>query len=245
MRLIGLTVENFRCYIAPTSVRFGDITALVGRNDVGKSSIMDALSIFFEATSPDKDDASKGGDPKLMRITCEFDQLPAQIVVDTDFPTTLASEYLLSKDGTLVVRKTYNGATANPKTTAIEALAFHPTASGYNDLLALKKADLSRRALDLRVSLEGVDKRANAPVRSAIWASCDDLQLSEDYVSLESEGGKQVWAALQQFLPTFALFKSDRASTDQDSEAQDPLKAAIREAIKEVEPQLQHVKEYV
>ncbi|MFN9942521.1 MAG: ATP-binding protein, partial [bacterium] len=47
------------------------------------------------------------------------------------------------------------------------------------------------------------------------------------------------------YLPTFALFKSDRASTDQDAEAQDPLKAAIREAIKAVEPKLQEVREHV
>ncbi|WP_038132498.1 ATP-binding protein [Thioclava indica] len=245
MRLIGLTVENFRCYAAPISVRFNDLTALVGRNDVGKSTLMDALSIFFDTTNPDKDDASKNGDPKLMRISCEFDQLPASIVVDAEFPTTLASEFLLSRAGTLVVRKTYNGALASPKASSIEAIAMHPTTDGYNDLLALRKADLSKRAAALGIELNDVDKRANAPVRSAIWASCDDLQLAEVPVSLEVEGGKQVWAALQRFLPTFALFKSDRASTDQDAEAQDPLKAAIREAIREVEPKLQEVKDYV
>lgn len=245
MRLVGLTVENFRCYVAPISVRFDDLTALVGRNDVGKSTLMEALAIFFETANPDKDDASKNGDPKLMRISCEFDRLPESIVVDAEFPTTLASEYLLSENGTLIVRKTYNGALATPKVSAIEAIARHPTAKGYNDLLALKKADLAKRAEELRVDLKDVDKRANAPVRSAIWASSDDLKLAEVPVSLEAEGGKQAWAALQQFLPTFALFKSDRASTDQDAEAQDPLKAAIREAIKAVEPKLQEVKDYV
>ena len=49
MRLIGLNIENFRCYKKPISVRFNDLTALVGTNDVGKSSIMDALAIFFES----------------------------------------------------------------------------------------------------------------------------------------------------------------------------------------------------
>src|SRR5690606_19000091 len=87
MRLVGLTVENFRCYSAPVTVRFGNLTALVGRNDVGKSTLMDALAIFFETASPDKDDACKAGDPKQMRITCEFDQLPEQLVVDAEFPT--------------------------------------------------------------------------------------------------------------------------------------------------------------
>lgn len=211
MRLIKLTVENFRCYRAPVSVRFGDLTALVGKNDVGKSSLMDALAIFFESTSADRDDACKSGDPKLMSITCEFDQLPESLIVDTEFPTTLASEYLLSSIGTLIIRKIYNGSLDKPKVTSIDAISHHPTADGYHDLLTLKQRDLNNRSNDLKVDLEGVDKRANARVRTAIWAACDDLKLAESCVSLDAEGGKQVWTNLQPYLPTFALFKSDRA----------------------------------
>ena len=105
MKLIGLTVENFRCYSVPISVRFGDLTALVGRNDVGKSTLMDALAVFFEAAKPDKDDACKSGDPKQMRITCEFDSTPSGLIVDTDFPTTLLAEHLLGPTGNLVIQK--------------------------------------------------------------------------------------------------------------------------------------------
>lgn len=245
MRLIGLTVENFRCYAAPVTVRFSDLTALVGRNDVGKSTLMDALAVFFEVSTPDKDDACKTGEAKAMRISCEFDRLPASLIVDADAPTTLQAEKLLSERGTLIVRKTYNGALATPKATAIEAIAIHPTAEFYSDLLNLKKAELAKRAADLGVKLDGVDRRANAPVRAAIWAACPDLKSAETAVPLDAEGAKPVWTALQPYLPTFALFKSDRASTDQDAEAQDPLKAAIREAIKAVEPKLQEVREYV
>jgi hypothetical protein len=43
---------------------------------------------------------------------------------------------------------------------------------------------------------------------------------------------KNVWDGLKNSMPAFTLFKSDRASTDQDPEAQDPLNAAIKEAIK-------------
>jgi len=245
MKLIGLTVENFRCYSAPISVRFGDLTALVGRNDVGKSTLMDALAIFFEAAKPDKDDACKSGDPKQMRITCEFDSTPSGLIVDTDFPTTLLAEHLLGPTGNLVIQKTYNGSIGTPSVTSIAALAEHPTVEGYNDLLSLKKADLAKRAADLGVDLDGIDRRVNALVRAAIWASCADLKKAEVAVPLDAEGGKQVWAALQPYLPTFALFKSDRASTDQDAEAQDPLKAAIREAVKSVEAELQKVQDFV
>lgn len=245
MRLIGLTVENFRCYHEPVSVTFDNITALVGRNDAGKSSLLDALAIFFEFAKPDKDDACKSGDPKKMRIRCEFDRLPESLVVDADHPTTLDAEHLLSQRKTLLVQKTYNGTIATPSVTATEAIADHPTTDGYSDLLSLKRADLSKRAADLGVDLRGIDKRKNALVRGAIWDSCADLQKTEMPVPLDGEGGKQVWTALQPYLPTFALFKSDRASTDQDAEAQDPLKAAIREAIKAVEGDLLRIQEHV
>ncbi len=245
MRLIGLTVENFRCYADPASVRFNDLTALVGTNDVGKSTLMDALAIFFGEAAPDKDDACKSGDPKEMRITCEFDRLPDEIIVDTDFPTSLEAEHLLNARGTLVIRKTYNGSLAKPTVTSTDAIVEHPTAEGFHDLLSLKKAELIKRAHELGVSLEGVDKRKNAPVRAAIWQAAGDLKKSEVAIALDSEGGKQVWTALKPNLPTFALFKSDRASTDQDAEAQDPLKTAIREAIKDVEGDLQKIQEFV
>lgn len=206
---------------------------------------MEALAIFFETVKPDKDDACKTGNPKEMRITCEFDQLPEKLIVDTDFQTTLAAEHLLSSAQTLVLRKTYNGTLGTPSVTAIEAMAEHPTAEGVHDLLSLKKADLAKRAADRNVNLDGVDKRVNAQVRGALWASCEDLQKADVAVPLDSEGGKQVWAALQPYLPTFALFKSDRASSDQDPEAQDPLKTAIREAIKSVEADLQKIQAFV
>lgn len=245
MRLIGLELENFRCYKEPIKIRFDDLTALVGRNDVGKSSIMDALAIFFDTEDADKDDACKSGDPKKMRITCEFDSLPETLIVDAKYETSLQNEYLLSEDQTFIVRKTYNGTSAKPKATDVEAISLHPTCAGYDDLLSLKKTELASRAKDLGVDLDGVDKRANALVRAAIWQACPDLQLASVPVPLEIEGGKQVWNVLQPRLPAFALFKSDRASTDQDPEAQDPLKAAIEEAIKSVEPKLADISKYV
>ena len=180
-----------------------------------------------------------------MRITCEFDQLPELLVVDTDSPTTLSAEHLINSNGTFVVQKTYNGRIGTPSITSTVAIADHPTAEGFHDLLILKKAELSKRASDLNVDLEGIDKRVNALVRRAIWEASPDLKREESDVPLDVEGGKQVWATLQTYMPTFALFKSDRASTDQDAEAQDPLKAAIKEAIKAVEPELQKIQEYV
>jgi DNA repair exonuclease SbcCD ATPase subunit len=42
VKLIELRLRNFRCFRDETSIGFDDLTALVGRNDAGKSTIMDA-----------------------------------------------------------------------------------------------------------------------------------------------------------------------------------------------------------
>ena len=242
MKLVSLSVENFRCYQEPVKVEFDDLTALVGRNDVGKSSLMDALAIFFDHTKPDQDDASKSGEASKMEITCEFSHLPDEAVLDAAFNTTLEAEFLLNARGNLEIKKTYNGAFKTVKLETVHAIANHPTAEGIADLLSLKKAELSARATELGADMDGVDKRKNAQVRAAIRETAADLQLQEREVLLSAEDGKQIWTALAPYLPAFSLFKSDRASTDQDAEAQDPLKAAIREALKEIEPILEEVK---
>ena len=245
MRLVRLKVRNFRCYANEISVDFDDLTAIIGRNDAGKSALLEALAIFFEEAKLDKDDGSVAGNATDVEISCEFGDYPLEAVIDRDFQTTFADEFLLNGEGRLELVKKYNGALATPKVTGIYARARHPSADGYGDLLQLKKAELIKRAADLGVDLTGVPRNANAPIRAAIWRNAPELGISEMLVSLDEADGKQVWSRLSTYLPTFALFKSDRASTDQDPEAQDPLKAAIRDAVKSKEAELQRIQEHV
>ena len=60
MRITSLTLRNFRRYRNETTITFDDLTVLVGKNDVGKSTILEALDIFFNdgtgCIKIDKDD---------------------------------------------------------------------------------------------------------------------------------------------------------------------------------------------
>lgn len=47
MRIKSITLKNFRRYSNEVTITFDNLTALVGKNDVGKSSILEALDIFF------------------------------------------------------------------------------------------------------------------------------------------------------------------------------------------------------
>lgn len=50
MRLKSVKLTNFRGYRATTVIPIDEaMTGIVGRNDYGKSTILEALAIFFES----------------------------------------------------------------------------------------------------------------------------------------------------------------------------------------------------
>ena len=245
MKLVRLRIRNFRCFKDEIAFDFDDMTAIVGRNDAGKSTVMDALDIFLNDGAPDKNDATKNGDGKDLTIICEFTNLPSQVVIDDNVPTTFEAEYLLDARGFLEIHKTYSGHTATPKCTSIAAYAIHPIAKVVSDLMQLKNPELKKRAKELDVDLNGIDQKVNAQLRQRIRDSVGGLELQPVMVLLNEENAKKAWEGIKAYIPVFALFKSDRASTDQDPEAQDPLKTAVKEAIKQRETELNAIAAHV
>lgn len=203
------------------------------------------MSIFFDDTAPDADDATIDGERDDVRIICEFEDLPSSLILDVDYPTSLNDEYLLNEDGSLEIHKVYKCSLKKSSQKGIYARAIHPSTEGVSDLLLLKNADLKKRAEDLQVDIKEVDTRVNTQLRRKIWASADDLNVISTEVPLDKESTKQIWEQLKKHMPAYALFKSDRPSTDQDAEAQDPMKAAVKEAIKEKEADLAEISKYV
>jgi predicted ATP-dependent endonuclease of OLD family len=245
MKLAKVHIKNFRCYSDEFAVELGNLTVFVGKNDIGKSSILDALSIFFGESKMDSDDGCLSGDKEDVRIICEFEDLPEHLVIDADYPTTLTDEYLLNQDGRLEIHQVFNGSLKSPKLTGTFAHAVHPSIEGRNDLLLLKNRELKDRAKSLGVDLDEVNQRVNTEIRRQIWKSTSELDLQLAEIPLDVETAKKIWAQLRNYLPNFALFKSDRSSTDQDSEAQDPMKTAIKEALKAQETELNRIAEHV
>jgi putative ATP-dependent endonuclease of OLD family len=234
MRLIAVTLKNFRGYRDATEVAFDRLTTLIGRNDVGKSSVLEALEIFFnnDTVKIDPSDCHVSDAAGSVEITCAFGDLPGDLVLDAQAQTSLAREYLLDADGLLRVKKTFRCTTAKPKE-EVFVVANHPSAAGYSDLLEQNNAGLKKRLTDLKISADGVQQNSNPSIRRRIWESCGDLQLTVRDVPVSKEDSKKIWERLSELMPVYALFQSDRASKDSDSEVQDPMKLAIAAAIAE------------
>lgn len=237
MQIKSLKIKNFRGYKDETAVDFDDLTAFVGKNDVGKSTILEALDIFFNegkgCVKLDKDDICKMSDSQEIEIAVVFNHLPDELILDDSHRTTLKDEYLLkqkpSADGSyedlLEVVKRYPNA-GKPK---VFVRAYHPTGKNVKDLLLAKNSQLKKIADDNDIQ---ANRSINSEMRKAIWAKfADELELQPTEVDVSKEDAKEIWTKLQNFLPTYTLFQSDRTNDDEDGEIQDPLKESVKQII--------------
>jgi len=130
MKIEKLILSNFRSYKGEISIDFDDLNVFVGKNDIGKSTILEALDIFFNegkgVIKMDKDDINKQAKEEgnsEIKIGVVFGDLPAELTIDATNPTRLEDEYLLDQEGKLAVIKKY----PNAGKEKVFVKAFHPT----------------------------------------------------------------------------------------------------------------------
>ena len=230
MKIKSLTLKNFRGYSGETTIEFENLTAFVGRNDIGKSSILEALDIFFNdgkgIIKIDKNDVNADGrscgDTDICISVC-FTDLPTNIVIDSTCETTLEQEHLLNSDGFLEVIKRYpNGGSAK-----VFLRTLHPMNPDCQGLLQKKDVEL-RKIIDGK-NISCPDKTKNPVMRASIWQYYStDLRLETIDIDVTKGDTKSIWDKLQKYLPLYSLFQADRKNSDGDSEVQDPLKEAVK-----------------
>ena len=233
MKIVSLKIKNFRGYKDLTEVKFDDLTVFVGKNDIGKSTILEALDIFFNdgkgAIKIDKTDvnvqeAHDGNQESVISVV--FSDLPEHIVIDSTVETTLQNEYMLNMDGQLEVIKKYkNGGGAK-----VFIRAQHPSNPKCDNLLLKKNSDLKKILQTEDIECE--NQTINVLLRKAIWNNFqNNLQLVDTEIDASKEDAKKIWDKLSCYLPVYSLFQSDRKNSDGDNEVQDPLKEAVKQIL--------------
>ena len=237
MKIGKIYLENFRGFYGRVEISFDNLTALIGKNDQGKSSILEAIDIFINegkgVTKLDPRDlntkAQNEGKSEF-KIGVVFKQYPEELVIDTTNKTTLKEEYLLNKDNELEIWKSFK----NGKLSSTCIQCYHPS---NDDVL---RAILTKKIKELQefVKNKGIecsDNRKAALLRKAIrdyYSDDKGLLFSSIDIPIDAEGLKEIWDKLKNYLPVFALFHSDRRNVDQDDEIQDPLKVKIEHIFK-------------
>lgn len=256
MKLSKIILHNYRCYAGDVSMNIDDLTCIIGRNDVGKSSIMEALDAFFNdtATSISKSDltATAPADDQKIEITCFFTDLPTEIILDSTAQCNLDEEGLLNSNKELEIKRVWDcsGKTLG-KSTYLHCNYYD--APEAEDLLNKKKdllkSFLQTNGIDM---LEGGRMTINRDMRRAIRAHYNMQDRSEKFIKVDGnisaeDNIKSIWKVLSEQLPIYALFKMDRLLNDKDGNVQDPMKLAIDEAlqVEEIQQKLRDVEEYV
>ncbi|MDD2815760.1 MAG: AAA family ATPase [Thiotrichaceae bacterium] len=96
MKLVSVSIKNFRCYKDEFTLSIGDLTTFIGRNDIGKSTVLEALNAFFNDVLEQADLNTQCNENELVEITCEFLGFPEKITIDSSSETTFKDEYLLT-----------------------------------------------------------------------------------------------------------------------------------------------------
>ncbi len=252
MRLKSVKLTNFRGYREPTVIKFDEaMTGIIGRNDCGKSTILEALAVFFEidGAKADKSDMNcfslADGDDRF-EIACEFDDLPTSLVLDENVETTLAQEFILNADGVLEIVKSFKASTGKIEKTAIRCQ--HPADEVLGRLLVMKIADLRALGEQRGVADAVADRRVASLWRQAIRNAAAPVECRETFLDVDkglSTDSKSIWNKIQGQLPTFALFKSDRESSDGDAEAKNPLQQAVKDAQAVLQDQIRELEHQI
>ncbi|MBL4746196.1 MAG: ATP-binding protein [Flavobacteriaceae bacterium] len=234
MKISKIKLENFRSYREESVIDFNNLNVFVGKNDFGKSTILEALDIFFNegkgVIKIDKDDVNKqsktAGNTEI-KISVIFEEFPELITIDATNKTNLAEEYLLNDEGKLEIIKKY----PNAGKEKIFIKCSHPTNPACSNLLLKKQQDLRKLVTD---DITCDDLTKNAVIRKSIWDHySSDLQLQEIEIEITKIDAKDTWSQLKKYLPLYSLFRSDRENSDGDKEIQNPMKLAVQEILQD------------
>ena len=232
MKLERIKLKNFRCYNTETIFEVDELTCIIGKNDIGKSTMLEALDSFFN-DNIDSGDLSSNGDSNTIEITCCFSGIPENIILDTSIETSPVEEGILNIDNQLEIIRRFNiGATISK---SIFLNCYYPENQELADLLSLKNDSLKLKAEKLGIDLTGITKKQNPPLRSAIRNHFECNRIMKEIKvdgNLSTENNlKTVWSKIRSMLPVYTLFKVDKSLDDKDKDIQDPMKSAVEETL--------------
>lgn len=248
MKLERIKLKNFRCYNTEAIFEVDELTCIIGKNDIGKSTMLEALDAFFN-DNIDSGDLSSNGDSNTIEITCCFSDIPENIILDTSVETSPVEEGVLNSNNQLEIIRRYNiGATISK---SIFLNCYYPENQELADLLSLKNDSLKLKAEKLGIDLTGIAKKQNPPLRRAIRNYFGGNRIMKEIKvdgNLSTENNlKTVWSKIRSMLPVYTLFKVDKSLDDKDKDIQDPMKSAVEEtlAIPEIQTLLEQIEERV
>ena len=250
MKLKKVRLKNFRGYL-DTTFSVDKLNVIIGKNDVGKSTVIDALDVYFNDASIEPSDLNVYADPSetgSIEISCSFEVDPDErITLDSseNTATTLKAEYLLNKENLLEISKKYECSNGRIKKPVVQIVARH-SKNFEKALICLKIQDLLKLANNKNISVP--NRNVKKEIRRAIFEQYPNIEWVDDFlISIDSKDGDiiPVFSKFKDDFPAFLIFRADRTNTDKDKEVNDTTKAIAKAAVAELESKFSEIKKIV
>lgn len=102
MKITSVTVRNFKA-IREASVPLGDYNVIIGKNDVGKSSLLEAIDLLLNFDTPDNADFHMMDEDNTITIQAEFTGVSDELV------NSLSDDYSNGGEFEVIVRHESSG----------------------------------------------------------------------------------------------------------------------------------------
>lgn len=224
MKIVKISIENFKGIKDKVEITTNDFNCIVGKNDVGKSTILKALDIFLNDKSPSKEDKNMYVDSTSIMIELTFEINPfLSITIDGAIPTTFIEEELLNERAQLVIKKVWNVANDRPR------LEWFIKRKSYtdNDFLFLTEANLIKLCKNLGIeTVKGNNQEYNnVEKRRKLreFYQANYLEYNYEYTLLGTTATtrqKIVLDVIKYLLPSFEYFKADTSLSESDNSIQ-------------------------
>ena len=229
MKIERIKLKNFRSYKWEIEIPFKNMNIILWKNDIWKSTILEALDIFFNdskwCVSISQEDLNKDSQDENIEITVCFSDFTDDIILES-VPTSLSWEFLLNNDELFEVKKVYIWTTMK---SSVYIVAKHPSNDDFiKELLVKKINDLQRYVSSNWIEVSWRSS-VSTDLRKAIRESYWSLDFETQDIAIDKwEDTKKIWWQIQLKLPIYTLFQSDRSNSDQDDEIQNPMNIALK-----------------
>ena len=235
MRIHSIAIRNYRPFKVLEETTLSKQATLVGKNDAGKSSILQAIQLFFEdkpkIESEDVHDGADANDDVIIEIA--FADFPETIQIEDGIETTLQEEMLLDQNRELRIRKTYPRADLTKVKISLITWDFQD--DFFAGLANLRELELNKKCkekdIDVTKAGRGITNKSR---REELRAKAREEGISIGKYELISPTG-DLWKCIKSFLPDFQLFESETPTDVGETSFQSPFRPIIKTAAEQTD----------
>lgn len=234
MKIREVVLENFQGALATTTVKLGNFAVLVGRNDVGKSTLLKALDTFLNGATPTADAKNVHTASHNISVEVAFVAPTGPIVIDDAAHTTFASEALTDEQGYLRLRKEWDVSASKP----VARTSVRRATYGMDDFLLATEADLIKKCKKAGIDTQkgNGEEFNNVEKREKLRAHADANNVPKTYewTPLPTAGtsrAKLIHDAIRGFLPSFEYFRADTPLEESDAAIQKHFRLLAQAAL--------------